>query len=285
MKRLTAMLLCLMLLCGCSPKTEYFLSESVYDDGDGTPQRATYEYDEAGRLSAQTTGDEDYYGMGPLYERIEFEYDDHGQLLRELIHDETGCYRVREYVNSYDAAGRLTKAESFTDGELFETWQHSYDEQGNLTRTEFIHRSPYSTDTIVETFDESGNVLRNETTVVLWSAAELNESERAPAITEYFYEDGLLIGSESDEGSQDVYTYDRKGRLTRLERFRDEALCCCWEYTYTADTETEIQYEPDGTMTTKQVRTYDKAGNLIKEEQFNSKGELSGTATHSYSTK
>jgi len=285
LKRLIALLLCLLLLSGCAPKTEYLLAQSVCDDRDGTPQRSTFEYDEAGRLIALTNEDDDFFGMGPLYERIEFEYDDHGQLLQERIYDETGCIRVREYVNSYDASGRLVYFDSYTDGELFESRTNSYDEQGNLTRTEFIHRSPYSTDTIVETFDEAGNVLRNETTVVLWSAAELNESERAPVITEYFYEDGLLIRSESDEGRRDAYTYDRKDRITRLERFQDEVLQCCWEYTYTANTETEIQYEPDGTMTAKQVRTYDKAGNLIKEEYFDSADRLCQTATHSYIPK
>ena len=285
MKRLIALLLCLLLLCGCKSKTEYLLSKSVWDDGDGTPQRTAYEYDEAGRLAAQTTEDDDFCGMGRLYERIEYEYDDHGQLLREQIYDETGCIRVREYVNSYDGRGLLVKAESFTDGELFETLEHSYDEQGNPTRTEFIRRSPHSTDTIVETFDEAGNVLRNETTVVLWSATERNETDHAPVVTEYFYENGLLIRSESDEGSWDVYTHDRKGRITQLERFRNEVRQCFWEYTYTADTETEIQYEQDGTMTAKQVRTYDKAGNLIKEEYFDSVGTLWQTVTHFYITQ
>ena len=275
MKRLIILLLCLLLLSGCAAETEYLLSESIWDDGDGTPQRTGYEYDEAGRLIAQTTGDDDFCGMGSLYERIEFEYDDHGQLLREQIYDETGCIRVREYVNAYDGSGQLVHFDSYTDGELFESRTNSYDEQGNLTRTEFIHRSPYSTDTIVENFDQAGNVYRSVTT------SELSGTVSS-AFTEYFYEDGRLHQTQSDEGGRMVYSYDRRGRLKRVERYLDEALDFYREFTYTADTETEIQYEADGTIITKQVRTYDRSGNLIKEEFFNSEGKCSGTGIYTY---
>lgn len=278
MKRKIALLLCLLLLCGCAPKTEHLLSESIWDDGDGTPQRTTYEYDEAGRLSAQTTEDEDFCGMGRLYERIEFEYDDHGKLLREKVYDEITCIRVREYVNSYDGSGRLTHSDSCTDGELFESRTYSYDEKGNLTRTEFIHRSPYSTDTIVETFDESGNVLRNETT------SELN-GYFTHSVAEYYYEAERLIQSQSDDGVRFVYTYGSDGRLERITRYTGETMDSYREFTYDANTETEIQYEADGTMTTKQVRTYDKAGNLTKEEYYDSADRLWQTATHSYIPK
>lgn len=278
MKRIPIFILCLLFMTGCAPRPEYLLAKAVYDDGDGSPGRNTYEYDEAGRLLVQTFEDEDFYGMGPIYERIEFAYDDHDQLLRESIYNESGLLRVRAYVNSYDDGGRLLTSDSYEEGEPYESWTHSYDEQGNLACTAHIRRSSHSTDTIVETFDEQGNVLLYEITT------ELNGTA-STAVVEYFYEDGRLIRTEDDEGGREVYTYDRDGRITRYERYTGETLSSFWEYRYTADTETQIHCEPDGTVILTQVRSFDSAENLIKEESYNSDGTIFQSTTYSYITK
>lgn len=276
MKRLIVLLLCL-LLCGCAPQ-EYLLAESLWDDGDGSPGRTTYEYGEAGLLKAQTTQDEDHYGMGKLYERIEFEYDDHGELLYERVFDETACIHVYEYVNVYDGEDRLVQSDSYRDGALCESWVHTY-EDGVLIQTEFVRRSEYSTDTIVETFDEKGRVLRSETTV------ELNGTT-STGVTGYFYDGGQLTETQTDDGRRTVYSYDAAGKLIEYVYFiAPETLDSYREFTYGQGTETEIQYAPDGTLIAKEVRTYDPHGNLIKEEYSDSDGTLWQTATHSYIVK
>lgn len=278
MKCTIILLLCLLFLTGCAPKAEYLLSESVYDDGDGTPARTVYEYDEAGLLSAQTIEDEDFYGMGPFYERVEFEYDDHGELLYKRVYDETTCTHVTEYVNAYDGEGRLIQSDSYRDGEPDESWTYTY-ENDILTQTKFIHRSEYSTDTIVETFDEAGNVLRNETTVELGGST-------STGVTEYFYDGDKLIEWKSDDGRSSDYTYDASGNLEKSAYYTaPETLHSYREYTYAKGTETETQFNPDGTQITKVVRTYDVYGNLIKEEYYNESGGLSQTGAYTYITK
>lgn len=273
-----SLLLCLLFLFGCAPKAEYLLAESVYDDGDGTPTRTTREYDGAGRLSAQTTEDEDFYGMGPFYERVEFEYDDQGELMWKRVYDETTCTHVTEYVNIYDDAGHLIQSDSYRDGAPDESWTYTYENE-ILTQTKFIHRSEYSTDTIVETFDEAGNVLRNETTVELGGST-------STGVTEYFYDGDRLIEWKSDDGRRTVYTYDASGNLERSAYYTGpETLHSYREYTCGKGTETETQYTPDGSLIVKTVRTYDANGNLVKEEYYNESGDLWQTATYTYITK
>lgn len=278
MKRIIIFLICLLLLTGCAPKAEYLLAESIWDDGDGSPSRTVYEYDEAGRLSAQTTEDEDFFGMGPLHERVEFEYDDHGELLFKRVYDETTCTHVTEYDNSYDGEGHLIRSDSYRDGKPDESWTYTY-ENDILTRKEFIHRSEYSTDTIVETFDEAGNVLRNETTVELGGRT-------STSVTEYFYDGDRLTEWKSDDGRWTVYTYDASGNLEKSAYYTaPETLHSYREYTYGKGTETETQFNPDGTQITKVVRTYDAHGNPIKEEYYDANGDLWQTTTYTYITK
>lgn len=273
-----SLLLCLLFLFGCAPKAEYLLSEAVYDDGDGTPARTVYEYDEAGQLSAQTTEDEDFYGMGPFYERVEFEYDDHGELLYKRVYDETTCNHVTEYVNIYDDEGRLIQSDSYRDGEPDESWTYTYENE-ILTQTKFIHRSEYSTDTVVETFDEAGNVLRNETTVEL-------SGRTSTSVTEYFYDGDRLTEWKSDDGHRKVYTYDTSGKLEKSVYYTETDILDSYrEFTYGKGTETETHYTPDGSMIVQMVRTYDVNGNLVKEEYYNESGDLSQTGTYTYITK
>lgn len=273
-----SLLLCLLLLTGCAPKAEYLLSEAVFDDGDGSPARTTCEYDEAGRLSVQITEDADFCGMGPMYERVEFEYDDHGELLRKRVWDETTCTSVTEYSNTYDGGGHLTRSDSYRDGVLYESRTNTY-ENDILVRTEFVHRSAYSTDTIVEAFDEQGNLLRNETTV------EIN-GRSSTAITEYFYDDGRLTEWKSDEGRRTVCAYDASGKLEKTVYYSaPDTVDSHREFTYGKGTETETQYSPDGTLIARVVRAYDTDGNLTKEEYYDESGELWQTASYAYITK
>lgn len=278
MKRIMILLICLLLLTGCAPKAAYLLSEAVFDDCDGTPARTMFEYDEAGRLSVQTTEDADYYGMGPLYERVEFEYDEHGELLRKRVYDETTCTSMTEYVNTYDDAGHLIRSDSYRDGELSESQTCIY-ENDVLTRAEFIYRSEYSTNTIVEIYDEQGNVIRSETTAEFGGSA-------ATGITEYFYDGDKLTEWKDDEGRRTVFSYDASGQLEKSTFYTaPETMDSYREFTYGKGTETETQYTPDGALITRVVSTYDANGNLTKEEYYNESGALWQTAVYTYITK
>lgn len=266
MKRLIALLLSLMCLTGCSGEKEWYLAEEFWHV-QGQSQRISYQYDEVWNLSACV------YQDGSIYERTEYTYDDRGELLREQVTDGRNLLHEIQYTITRDEDGRVIRRDKTRDGQLIETEEFAWEGDNLLLRKNVSHAFD-RTETLTEEF-EDGLLIRctRETKI---------GNRTAVSVTDYRYEDGLLV-EESSDLYRTVYTYEN-GKLLREEYILNGSPQSHWEYGYTDNTCERTQYDDAGTLIAREISTYDHAGNLIRVEYYDGAEEPWQYVSYQYIT-
>ena len=261
-------------------------------------------YDENGFLIKHTWITNDYT------DTTEYTVNEHGDAISVK---KTTCFVDKEpYVSSdktieyeYDEEGRHTKVTTFSAGELYETVEYTYNENGDVIREfkidqqgkrdefeteieyyadgtkrkEICVHNRYSENSVTYQYDEYGNEI----------SAKSEKSER---ISEYTYNDeGLvvkLIQNTGLDGKKKAteYIYDESGKVIEktsypVDRPDDKVI-----YTYTYDGEDCIKEEETywgRTVTTEYRYVYDENGRLVEQTTIERNNE--STTAYEYDEK
>lgn len=250
------------LLCGCKTEKDIDkefttgLSESIISTNTEAPsvyivQRN--EFDENGKIMKEIYFDVDADGEVYEAERIEYNYDNEGNLIAENTFWDSSTESFKEKSFEYDEDNRLLKVYSYDH--LSE--RYIYDEQGNLT-------NKYC-------YDSNGNLTDYEEYV--YKNSVLSTSS-------YMYSD-----NESFEDSDGNYytviqksyvneEYDDFGKLLKVTSFYYNEEPYYELYTYN-DYQTIIQeYSFDGTTRTRIAFDYDNQNRKVRHTVFDSEGEI-----------
>lgn len=198
-----------------------------------------------------------YDGDGKLSSTIVREYDDRGYVIKETVTliDADGSENSYWYDEGCDDNGNLIKDNYMTDEGLAQYWTYKYDEYNN--EIECI------------TYDSDGNKMYTQTSIYEYDSESritketvIQDQEGLDLVMEYTYnytydEMGNLQTSIDNFGGKKIYEYDENGFLTRL-----------------------INQVGGNEMITRY--TNDEYGNAIKEEYYNSCGELSNYNENEY---
>lgn len=263
MKKLTFLFLAvLFLLSGCAEKEaeknpyrlKTYTAESSIADIPQSSIRCDYFYDENGQVCRW-----DSYWKGELHRSECPEYDEYGNIIRSTITNSDGTQTVEEHLLTLDEVHRILRDELYVGGSCQEISEYTYDKGGNQTMQTLVRypktiEDPSITCRIDRIYDESGNLLREET---LWN-------QGAPARTDYSYADGRL---------DIVSTYDEHALLTSYTLYT---------YDETGLTVTMTTYTADGTPEETVVNTYDEYGNLLTNESLNESTERYGKYIYTY---
>ena len=262
LKKICLILAMVFLLCGC--KTEKAidkefttaLSESIISTDAETPsvyivQRN--EFDENGKILKEIYFDVDTDGVVYEAERIEYNYDNAGNLIAENTFWDSSTESFKEKSFEYDGDNRLLNVYSYD----YLSERYIYDEQGNLT-------NKYC-------YDSNGNLTDYEEYV--YKNSVLSTSS-------YMYSDNESF--EDSEGNyykviQKSYVneeYDDSGKLSKVTSFYYNEEPYYELYTYN-DYQTIIQeYSFDGTTRTRIVFDYDNQNRKVRHTVFDSDGEI-----------
>ncbi len=221
--------------------------------------KASFAYDEAGRILTETTGQGDV---------ISYAYDDAGQVSSITYPDGT------EVGYGYDAAGNLTTVDA-PEG----TYTYTFDElnrptsltRPNGTRTTFAYDDLGHTTSIVATddakhllsaytytYDNDGHITSEISDVV----SENNENMHTERALTYTKTGFLETLSESGSAGPytERYTYDKVGNKTSLERTGEGADSITYEY----DADNRLVKSTSSVHGVCEY-AYDAAGNLISK--------------------
>lgn len=254
---------------------EKILMKKIFCNGNGDISREEeYEYDE-------NMEEEIDYGDGTYAEmQRNYEYDDMGNVVKEIYRDKKGGYVISEY----NRRGVLTgKYIVHLDGSITEC---EYDPQGNIYR-----RCEYNREGIVRECDEYRRMMRMwyEMTLGWEISSDTSEKETKEVIMDYqyaeipdnivweenmgieisYYGDGTICGLRR-------YEYNESGRLTgRNQYFRDGTKLARyeWEYDDQGKLMRELFYDRDGEVECNNEWEYDDAGNIVRERYYGSREE------------
>lgn len=269
MKKLTALILAIVLLAGCAQTydgptetvTVLTAREMVQD---GESRRTVMAYDLYG--NCVTTK---YYSDGDLTGVHERTFDEMGRQLSETRTDHSGLFpsRLSRTETTYDDQGRvLTEVYLDSSGREQERTEYSYD--GN-TVTKTIYPSA-----LVSTshYDDSGLLLR---TVREDTGMETvyTYDENGNRTASHTYLNGTL-------DARSEWTCDESGRILSYCAYgADGARTDHYTCAYDDDARTMTQTTSDGT---RRVERYDADGNLLYAEGYDASGNLTMTQTSVY---
>ena len=198
----------------------------------------------------------------------------------------------------FDGEGRVTEVITYSGGQETQRYSVECDENGNFIRW-------VSGGAVTEyTYDREGRV----TGTYAYLSGVLQLSSR------YVWEDGLLTATIQTNPVQNLEQrleclYDAQGRLIREDHSVNGSLVSYSVYTYSGDdsvsiityaadgtvTQTARQttvgtevtitaFQPDGTPTGRQVKTYDANGNLLTDSDYAADGTLISQQRYSWRT-
>jgi hypothetical protein len=222
---------------------------SVVTDGDGFTSTLAISYDELGRETERVT--ETCFDTGGESRSVQVsEYDIWGQLVRLVADDGSSVTTF-----TYDDRGNQTSFERAMEspvGEWIDRQYMEYDEQGNLTATRSEHNGEI-TGSSRTTYEDGGNVVRTEQFDAM--------GNRISAI-ERVFADGKLVRMTQDNGAYAVVStasYDETGTVTVTESPTGRT-------TYWADKDGNAQRQEwtDGVRSSLTVWNYDEEGRLVR---------------------
>lgn len=278
MKKLFAILLCILLLAGCAEtydgptETKQVLSEyevrhyySFFDwEAEQSISRSTYAYDIYGNRVRELS-----YDNGELVQETRMKYDEQGREISRTDIDREGWFPIIEGHNkrTYDEQGRVLS--------------YSYHNGWGVEQS----RSTY-------TYDDEANTMT-------WSNGE------GDSIIYYYDENGLHLRSVSDDGYETIYQYDDRGNRIGWTATKDGVFWGSYEacfdeqsrliwgtsydergvqsshttYTYDDEANTTTITKSDGSV---RYEYRDGDGRLYLIEDYTSEGELSMVQQYFY---
>lgn len=232
MKKLLALLLCIVLLSGCAAtydgptESRSLLSriQTVYSDAEEPRyQQTDYSYDIYGNLSviqAYRIHDSEGSWTDPYLKTVRT-YDENGNCIRQRQYDVSGWLpkKLVDVRYTYDDLGRMTSATHSKDLS-WDNFTVVYDDEARTQTT------AYADSTQIDHLDEQGRIVRTE------------------------------ITTESGEHTLRTYAYDDQGRILSTTQTAGGAEAVT-RYEYGENY--QIRYDPDGTHTTT---TYNPDGSI-----------------------
>lgn len=249
MKRIiSAVLVCLMLLCGCVRGGMYTIRTKTDANGDmvkeffdGENRKIKREYvNSAGEITAKL---EYFYDendrllkSGYSYEGYsqvtEYDYDERGNNISAIITDSDGYEAVMEY--SYDGNDKMVVKTVKNPGGTEFVIEYEYDEEGRLVKER--QTSTDNNKLITKySYDEKGNNVKKETTDLAGynSSEEMTYDEKGNVISKKettSYLDGLKTKEELT-----TYTYDEENNLIKEDYTDFDGNGRIKEYSYTEE--------------------------------------------------
>ena len=208
----------------------------------------SWQYDADGRLKSYQGECEgggcsfDYYHF--INQIVNYEYDDAGNLARELVDLDGDGRPDRVTVYEYDAAGNVTRQQADTDGDgsADQVESHEYDATGNISQELYYEDGVRRPRQVSYEYGDDNRLTRRED---IGADGKLNSIDTL----EYDARGNLLReASKSGDGYEyriSVHTYDAMGNRTRTEEDGDG----------------------DGMVDTIRSWEYDADGNLVRERE------------------
>ena len=196
--------------------------EAIYYDFDGSIfEESTYEYDEEGDLVKEISLDPAGVYLKSTYE---YKYDQAGNQVEKIVYNTDGS-KNDLYTYEYDEARNLVKEIRYSpDGSIFEESTYEYDEAGNLVK-EIVHDIPFDFKSTYE-YDDKGNLVKrfdyeSEGLLIRWT----NERKE----TYDYDEEGSIVKIISYESDGSIkkkvtyeFEYDMEKNWTRWVLFKDD---------------------------------------------------------------
>ena len=254
MKRMITCCVLVLVLCGCSsenkkPENPLRIKRASYITVDLNEINETnYTYDDLGLLVKEESFTDGNWNCVCTYE-----YDQWGNIILQKWDYDDGTTCVREYILTIDANSHIVKRQTYENGEIKAIEEMEYDRQGNLVTSigkNYIGEGYKIVERKMK-YDSYGNLLES---VVKWS----NDPSMGGTTT-YQYEKDQLIREECYAAagwlkSYIVYSYDESGL-----------------------TQTAMEYNKNDSLQSKTITTYDKYGNILKQEYYSHTGKISGS--------
>ena len=175
------------------------------------------------------------------YDRLQFEYDEHGRIVRLSACDEDGVSGHAEY--EYTADGRLAVITEYSrDGSVFSGYRYTY-----LTKSRYMESGPVA---VCTKYNPSG--------VKEWEKEfEIGEHRRLVHYAEY--------NADGDETEKRSYYYDEAGKMIRMSAYRMSRVSSAAEAEWGPENYIDYQYNADGMLTgiRNGIRYEDGRGDIV----------------------
>ena len=255
MKKLVAIFLILMFLCGCASNVP--AEESTTAATESLPETETQTLYLLKRMHMADAG-----GMTILSR--EYQYSELGWKTEELEYNETGSLDCRT-VFSYNAEGLCVAQEIsyMDDGQTVSVTviHRVYDDQGRAVRIQYYEDGQLGNTTTL-TYDDHGNCLTNNTEAVGFLSYTYEYDARGNVVKKEEFMDGDLIYTVTCR-------YDEQNRCVEeitanfegVVETRTVSVC-------ENNTETTTCYDGEGILFLTLISVYDDQGNLIRQENY-----------------
>lgn len=278
MKKLLPLLLCILLLCGCSETydgptvakpvlTEYYVKHLSPVTGNFWEDRTVFSYDIYGNMVRRME-----YTDGELQRVYKYTYDDRGNELSQVCWNHEGWipYPESRDKTTYDEQGRvLTRVSQDFWGRETGRSTYTYDDE-NHTKT----WESSSGDQVIYYYDGNGVQLRDVSTGIGGTYE-----------TVYQYDDrgnrtGWTSTKDGEYFNRYEAGYDDQNRQTWGELYDENGeLLHRTTYTYDDETNTTTIHKPNGIT---RVEHYHEDGRLHMIEDYNEEGDLALYQQYTY---
>lgn len=211
-------------------------------------------------LLAKTTF---YRGNGSLEQRIEYEYDENGKVMKESTYI---YYKEDEWC-------------------LYDQSEYEYQESGNISQYYYTYSNDNNKSLCLkENYDKDGNVIG----VYHYNDGDLEYED----IYEYDENRNLMLisrcSSSGDLMSMTKYTYDENKNPLVTYRYEEDG-SIDWYKNYECDSDgnvvEEYTYKGDGNLDWYEKNEFDINGNLVQSCNYNSDGSLNYRVKYEYDEK
>lgn len=204
------------------------------------------------------------------------EFDGNGNTIRSTNYDENGKPSW-SYGYEYDEDGKKIKETSYKeDGSISMIYRYEYDEKGNLTKEARYDETETLRAYEVYEYDENGYVLK---------MTQYNAGGVKTGYTEYFENttyankytgERRSESYDSDGNLSSVYEYNRNGKTTKSENYRNGKLWSAEENEYdeSGNLIKSSSYDADRKFTSYSVYGYNESGKRIKISKYDESGTL-----------
>lgn len=225
---------------------EYFVTKRYTEHDTGDINLITYEYDDKWNLEFVTT-----YLNDLVSSTVEYIYNEDSTVV--IVKTTSSTYEATEteHHQEFDESGNLLKASSYTDGVLDTATEYSYDDQGRQIKVVTSDSDGKVYTTLSYGYDEKGNLI--------------SYIIETPAYT-----------------TKQEHCYNDKNKRIETKMYHNEELSGYIEYTWEENTCYINQYDPNNELLSKNITTYDEAGNIISEESYDARDVFKQRTCYEY---